>query len=394
MKMIKARLFVMLILCSTTCYCQVSKNQINELVKVLKASLKTEQEIKQIIDGIIHDPQLYNSIWKNFVDQANTSDSIKWKWLRDLNLQFKTFQTVDNPNASLGLTYDINFDYANFQKQGQNRTSSKFGFSATGNVAFKKEFNPIDFLDTKINYSYSRFVGGVVSKSDTAVFSELNRIEDILVTETDPQSPRAQALWEAFGRYLTLSNQYYYAFSPKLSLESNQDFSKTQFTPGLAIDLGAKAWNNQDRLARFNIFDYPFALLRYIIGTDKKFMVYGSTIPIVQFTFDYVLPSSDSLREALTGNMDPYPRIKFESGFRTFITRIKKESIFFNANYRYYRELGASELIRKEHLAKHSYLALALQSSSGFYVSYVKGKLPFDMKSDEIYSIGFNFKLN
>lgn len=394
MKMIKVRLLILFMLCSIAGYCQVSSNQINELVKVLKANLKTEQEIKQIIDGIIHDPELYNSFWKNFVDQANMSDSAKWKWLRDLNLQFKTFQTDDNPNASLGLTYDINFDYANFRKQGQNRVSSKFSFSATGNVAFKKEFNPIDFLDTKVNYAYSRFVGGVVSKSDSAVFSELNRVEDMLVNETDPQSPRAQALWEEFGRYLTLSNQYYYAFSPKLSLESNQDFSKTQFTPGLAIDLGAKAWNNKSTLARFNIFDYPFALLRYIVGTDKKLTVYGSTIPIVQFTFDYVLPSSDSVREVLTGNTDPYPRIKFESGFRSFITRIKKESIFFNANYRYYQELSASELIRKAHLDKHSYLALALQTSSGFYVSYVKGKLPFDMKSDEIYSVGFNFKLN
>lgn len=203
MKMIKAHLLIVFMLCSMACYCQVSSNQINELVKVLKANLKTEQEIKQIIDGIIHDPQLYNSLWKNFVDQASMSDSAKWKWLRDLNLQFKTFQTDDNPNASLGLTYDINFDYANFRKQGKNRVSGKFSFSATGNVAFKKEFNPIDFLDTKVNYSYSRFVGGVVSKPDTAVFSELNRIEDLLVNETDPQSPRAQVLWEEFGRYLT-----------------------------------------------------------------------------------------------------------------------------------------------------------------------------------------------
>jgi hypothetical protein len=105
-------------------------------------------------------------------------------------------------------------------------------------VAFKSELNPVDFLETRVNYSYANFSGGVVTKGDTAVFTKLNQIEDALVRETDPQSPKAIALWAEFGKFLTLSNQYYYAFSPKFSLESNQDFSKTQFTPGIAIDLG------------------------------------------------------------------------------------------------------------------------------------------------------------
>jgi hypothetical protein len=379
---------------ATSSYCQVSNNQINDLVKVLRANLKSDEEIKVVIDGIINDPALYNSLWKNFVDQAVIKDTVKWQWLNDLNIQFKTFQTEDNPNASLGFTYDFNFDYASFKRHGQNRRSNKFSFSATGNVAFKSELNPVDFLETKVNYSYANFSGGVVTRADTSVFTKLNQIEDALVREKNPQSAKAIALWDEFGKYLTLSNQYYYAFSPKFSLESNQDFSKTQFTPGLAIDLGAKAWNNNSTLAKFNIFDYPFALIRYIVGTDKKFTVYGSTIPIVQVAFDYVLPSSDSVRNALEGNLDPFPRIKIESGFRTFITRIKKENIFFNANFRYYREVSAPTVIENANLAEYTYLVLALQTTSGFYVSYANGKLPFDAKGDEIYAIGFNFKFD
>ena len=401
MKLLKANLLIVSVLAIVTSYGQVPDEQLDELIEKLRSVQKTEAEIKAIIEGIIDDPDLYNSYWKNLIDQASGEDStgiasngFKWNWLRDLNLHFKTFQTEDNPNASLGFSYDVNFDLARFQRLENLRTSTKFGFSATGNVAFNKWLNPIDFLDTKLNYAYARFMGGVVSKRDTAVFTELNRLEDLLVTERDPNSPYAQALWNKFGKFLELSNQYYYAISPKFSLESNQDFSTRQFTPGLSIDLGAKAWNTKSRLAKFNILDYPFALLRYIVGTDKNFTVYGSTLPTVQFTFDYVLPSSDSLRETYNGNLDPYPRLKFESGFRTFIVRIKKENIFFNANYRFYREPGASFAIRNAHLSKQSYLALAVQSSSGFYVSYAKGKLPFDAKGDEIYSIGFNLRLN
>jgi hypothetical protein len=400
MKVFIASLIVAFTFSAIASYSQISDSQLNELINKLRSGRKTETEIKAIVDGIIADPQLFQSYWKNFIDQATETDSTasdggtRWDWLRDLNLQFKTFQTEDNPNASLGFSYDLNYDFAKFERSEKSRTASKFGFSATGNVAFKKEFNPVDFLDTKLNYAYARFVGGVVTKRDTAVFTELNRIEDLLVMEQDVQSKNAQVLWNEFGRFLELSNQYYYAIAPKVSLESNQDFSTRQFTPGLSIDLGAKAWNPKSRLAKFNILDYPFALLRYVLGTDKKFTVYGSTLPVVQFTFDYVLPASDSLRESFTGNLDAYPRLKFESGFRTFIVKVKNERIFFNANYRFYREPGASSAIQNAHLAKHSYLCLALQSSSGFYVSYVKGKLPFDAKSDQIYSIGFNLRLN
>jgi len=378
----------------TSAFSQFSDNQINDVVKTLKAGGKSDEEIKNTVNGIINNPELYNSLWKNFIDQACKQDSTKWKLLKDFNIQFKTFQTTNNPSISLGFTYDFNYDYAKYTEHNKNRISNSFGLSAKGNVAFKKQFNPADFLETKVHYNYSHFIGGVVTQKDTAIFTELNNIRFKLADIKDMQSKEAIELWEQLGKKLVMTNQYYYAFSPKFALESNQDFSKTQFTPGISIDLGAKAWNTKNTLSYLNIFDYPFALLRYITGTDKKFTIYGSTIPTAQLTFDYVVPSSDTTRNKLVGNLNPYPRIKFETGFRTFITRIKKENIFFNANYRYYQELNAPEAIAKANLSTNSYFVLALQTTTGFYVSYSTGKLPFDAKSDEVYSIGFNYKFN
>jgi len=378
-----------------TSYSQnISEHQLNQIISILKTQGKSDEQIKNAVNGIINNPDLYNELWKKFIDQAYKSDSTKWKFLNDLNVQFKTFQATDNAPAALGFTYDFNFDYAHFKESDnhKNRISNSFGLSAKGNVAFNKKLNPADFLETKVNYNLSGFSGGVIKAPDTAIYSRLNAIEDKLKVIKDMQSKEAVALWEEFGRNLKMSNQYYWALSPKFALESNQDFSKTQWTPGLAIDLGVKAWDKKNALSKINFFDYPFALFRWIIGTDKSFTPYGSTIPTLQFAADYVVPSNDTIRKNLVGNTNPYPRIKFETGFRTFISRIKKENIFFNANFRYYEEINAPDAIKNAKLNAQTYFVMALQSTSGFYVSYANGKLPFDTKSDEVYSIGFNYK--
>ena len=375
--------------------CQVSDKQINnlnDLVTVLKTSNKTEDEIKNTINGIINNPELYNTLWQNFLKQSYISENKKFKFLDDLNIAFKTFQSKDSSTTALGFTYDFNFDYAKFIEKDKHRISHTFGLSAKGNVAFNKKANPNNLLETKVNYSYANFSGGVVKQNDSTVFVKLNEIENKLIKIKDMKSKEAIALWDEFGNNLKLTNQYYYSISPKFAFESNQDFSRTQFTPGVIVDLGAKAWDKDNLLSKFNLLDYPFALLRLITGTDKSFTIYGSTIPTVQFGFDYVLPSKDTVRKKLIGNLDPFPRFKFETSFRTFISRIHKENIFFNASYRYYQELSAPAQIKNANLGSINYFVMSLQSTSGLYVSYATGRLPFDAKDDQVYSLGFNYK--
>jgi hypothetical protein len=391
------KLILILVACFSflTSYSQnISEHQLNQIISFLKTQGKTDEEIKNAVNGIINNPDLYNELWGKFIDQAYISDSTKWKFLKDLNVQFKTFQTTDNAPTALGFTYDFNFDYARFKESNnhKSRLSNSFGLSARGNVAFNKKQNPNDFLENKINYNLSGFSGGVIKAPDTSIYTKLNQIEDKLKMIKDMQSKEAVTLWEEFGKDLKLSNQYYWSLEPKFALESNQDFSKTQWSPGLAIDFGVKAWDKNSTLSKLNLFDYPFALLRWIIGTDKSFTPYGSTIPTIQFVADYVVPANDTIRKNLVGNTNPYPRIKFETGFRTFISRIKKENIFFNANFRYYKEINAPNAIKNAKLNAQTYFVMALQTTLGFYVSYANGKLPFDAKSDEVYSIGFNYK--
>src|SRR5690606_7338292 len=101
-----------------TSYSQVIEDkQLNNFVEYLKTKNVSDEEINKLVSGLIENPELYNSLWKNFIDQAIKSDSTKWKFLNDLNVQFKTFQATDNQPTALGLTYDFNFDYAQFKEK-------------------------------------------------------------------------------------------------------------------------------------------------------------------------------------------------------------------------------------------------------------------------------------
>ncbi len=360
----------------------------------MKKSQVLKEEMAAIVKGATKDPELYNNIWSEFLKRVAKKDSTKWRFLNDMNIEFKTFEAQDNIPASLGFSYKLDLKYGKYTENlaKHSRGAQALNFSANGNVAFKKENNPIDFLESNLDYSFTKFKGGVTRVTDNSVLTELNNIEMELAKLDDPNSKEAQALWQKFNKNLKLNNQFYYGIAPKLGFESNQDFTKTQFTYGLVVSAGAKAWDDSNRLAQLNIFDYPFALIRWLLGTDKTLTPYGSTLPTIQFAVDFVNPTSDSLRKVALGELKPFPRSKLEAGFKTFIVRKGKENIFFVANARMYSEINPDDKIKNARLDVFNYYVFALQSSSGLFVSYANGKLPFDAKKDEVYSIGFNYK--
>ena len=341
----------------------------------------------KVIDSIIKDPALYNTIWKEIVSRLGKSKGENWQFLPDLNIKFKTFTTDDLPSSSLGLSYNFDFDYSKHKRSGANVKAVSLAISAEGNIAFHREYNPNNFLDTKIKASFVLISGGTSTVTSTQLKDSMDVIAQKLTkTESDEG-------WRKLTEMIGMNNQYYLSISPKAAVESNQDFSKKQFSPGISLDLGAKAWSNRSTLAYFNLPDYPAALIRLITGTDKKFTLYGATIPTLQVAIDYIVPQVDVQRESLLGNLNPFPRFRLETSFRTLIANIGKEKIFLNANLRYYRELAAEPLIKNAGLASSTYFVSALQTSSGPFFSYAKGKLPFDAKTDAVYALGFNFKL-
>ena len=371
---------------------QILDQSIEETAKAMSLKGLSEEAIKDFLNNNIDDPKLYNDAWNSFLNYVSSKDSTAWNLLKDLNVVFQTFQNTSRTASALGFSYDFAYNYNKFTRTDQSRTSNSFNFKARGNVSFNRDVNPNDFLDTSLDYAFTKFYGGVVKKLDTATFSKLNAIEDKLAMLSDPNGTEAQKLWEEYYSYLQYSDQYYISFSPELSLESNQNFTNKQFVYSGNLALGMKSWDKNSTLSSFNIFDYPFALIRWITGTDSKFQPYGSTFPTVLAGINYVNPISDAQRLAVTGNTEGYERLNLESSFRTFVAKVEGENIFFNANIRYYKELNASAAIKAADLDEFFYFVGALQSSSGFYVSYARGALPFDAQGDEVYAVGFHYK--
>lgn len=361
--------------------------------KILPDTIKAlgKKVIKQILSGSLNQPELYNDTWSSLVNYAVARDSTKWSFLKDLNIKFNTFQSTTSNASALGFSYNFNFSKVKFKNNAKSRTSNSINFKASGNVSFDRDVNPTDFLTTSLDYSFTKFYGGVVKKGNAETFNKLDSISTKIALLTNPAGKDAQELWKQYYSYLEFSNQYYISFAPKLSLESNQNFTSKQFVYSGNLALGAKAWNKNSTLTWLNIFDYPFALIRWIVMPDTKFQPYGSTFPTLLAGINYVDPINDPARQMI-GETSGFERYNLESSFRTFVARVENESIFFNADIRYYKEINASAAVKAANLDEHFYFVGALQSSSGFYVSYARGKLPFDAINDEVYAVGFNYK--
>jgi hypothetical protein len=142
-----------------------------------------------------------------------------------------------------------------------------------------------------------------------------------------------------------------------------------------------------------NILDYPFALIRYLTGTDASITPYGATLPILTTALEVVKPARDTIRKDLLGDEKQFVRFRFETGFRTLLANINDIPIHFNAAYRYYRELNAPQQVKAAGLHRFSYFTCSLTGNDTYFVSYSYGNLPFDHREKAVYELGFKFNL-
>jgi hypothetical protein len=274
--------------------------------------------------------------------------------------------------------------------------SQTFNIDFDGNVAFKKVYNPTNFLESKAGYTGAFVWGGSAKKNTSAEIRALQNADNALFDANDAKNAaaRAKALDDA-AKLISLSNQYYIGLSGNISYESNQDFSKTQFVPGALVNIGIKPWRKDGVLQWLNIPDYPFALIRWLTdpSPNSSFELSRSSFPSALFGLDYVVPGQDSLRKAVTGNVNPYERLRFEASFKTKAAVVLDQVIWFSADYRWYHQLNASQALLNAKIDHFNYFTCNLASSNGFFVSYSYGQLPFDKVKDSVYGLGFKYDL-
>lgn len=347
-----------------------------------------QKQISDIYSNILNDTETLNKVLDTYViEKAGIS------FLKALNIKFKTFNSKEDSNiTALGLSYSFNKDIQKhlFNQKSASSTGISFAITAAGNIAFNKEINPYNFLDTKISFHLFHSQGGALQGSDETA-TLLNRLEDELVIITDPDSLNNSPIWKEFAAIVSknLTTQYYTDFSLKAALESNQDFSRKQYVYGAQLGFDLKAWNPNSTLANLNIFDWPFAVVRVFTGYDDNLSPRGSTIPTILLGLDQVNPSDDSFR-AMFDDISSYPRFRAEVSFKTPISK----SAFFVSNFRYYKEIDAPSEIKMANLDEFIFFTAALTLSNGVFVSYTTGRLPLDFKDDQTYALGFQYNFN
>jgi hypothetical protein len=312
----------------------------------------------------------------------------------DLNMTFKSFDTEDALTNGVGFDYDWNKRFTRFVLPDNSANVSAFswGIDASGNVAFDASTNPRDFLQTATTLGWMFSRGGVARQLPVETSQRIQDAVMILADVPDDSiadHPLNQEVLREISQ--ALSTQFFISLDAQVAYESDQSFDQRQLVYGGRLGLDVKAWNPSSALAKLNVLDWPFALLRYMTAADATIRPRGSALPTVLVSLDRVDPAEDSVRARLNA-ADAYPRVALEAGFRTLAGRVASGDLFAEANVRYYQELGADDAVKQAGIDDFMVFVVALTGPGGTYVSYSTGELPFDRGSDKVYELGFRYR--
>jgi hypothetical protein len=342
--------------------------------------------LRESVRKLLADPDVLNSVLETAVN-ANRRPPL----LENLKIRFATFEAAESDASGLGLNYSYSYSLKrqHFSTGVSRATGLDFRINATGNVAFERELNPRDFLKTDLALSFFSSSGGA-SATPRQTQARLAALRDTLALIESEEELEQSPLMAEYVRLVMshLTTQRYFDFAVTGGLESDQSFQQKSYVYGGRVALDIKAWNPQSTLAQWNLFDWPLAAVRRVNGTDTTWAPVGSTLPTLLAGVAFVDPQEDDEREAL-GATDTYPRFNFEAAFRTLVLRSPVGPLYFQSDLRWYQEINPPDAIRQAGLDKYSYVALALVSDQGPYVSYTKGRLPVDSRKDEVYELGF-----
>ncbi|MXV14093.1 hypothetical protein [Hufsiella ginkgonis] len=350
-------------------------------------------ELQKLADTLLSDPATYNDAYAKFLSGVATTSPQLYKTLRDLNVNFKTFEATGQP-AALGLDYSYQNSWTKTRVTGNNAGFQSYTLNFEGNIAYRKANNPANLLQSTFTYTSSFLHGGktqVLTPAERARYTQIS--DSAFNANVAGNMALAKTLDKKAIQFIQTSNQYYIGINGNFSYETNQDFSRQQFVPGVLVNLGARPWNRNEALLYFNLPDYPFALIRLLTGTSDSFKLSPASFPSGLIGIDHVMPGQDSVRRALTGNLNAYNRFRCEFAFKTQMAQIGTETLFFSADYRYYRELNAVSAIKKADMAKYGYFTAAIAATNGFFISYASGKLPFDQRNSNTYGLGIHYNL-
>jgi hypothetical protein len=369
----------------------ITIERLKELSEPLVSAFVEGSKYKSVADVILNDPGLYNKLWGHVYNHIREKD--QRNLTKNLQIQFKTFESNDSNVLSLGFSYNWDIDLQGQKETSYQRNGFTVKLNTSGNVAFKKELNPLDFQQARLVFGHYGFLGGIVNVLEPDMVKRLNEIKLKLASIEDEDELKNSPLWNELTQAMGIKNHYYYDFTINGGWEGTQDFTTNDINYGAQLRFSAKSYSDNNVLARSNILDYPFALIRYLSKTDGSVTPYGAALPVITVGIDLVKPIDDKERKVLTGNEKQFTRFRFEAGFRTLVAIAFNNTIHFNAAYRLFKELNAPSIVKTAGLNQFSYFTFSVTGADTYFFSYSYGKLPFDRTNNAVYELGFKLNL-
>ena len=316
-------------------------------------------------------------------------------FINDWHLLPKFFHARDGvaDDAVLGFEYHYKKSLANrvFDETWQNPMGVSLAFEAQGDIAVEAKKNPNNLLETSGELHLFQGLGGIdpAYRNSQEAAAEFQR--ELLKNIQDPefQNQRGKA-YEATARKMTahITPQLFWDLQAHATLEADQQFHDKQWAYGGKLSLAFRDWKSDSRVGWFNVLDYPFAAIRWLVDKEE-FQPSGRVFPSVVVGLDLVDPSDNDSRLAVDPDSDAFPRGRLELAFKTRVFRWQQRPLYFSAAFRYFQEFGASSAVKAAGLDRSDYFVARLDLPYRFNISYANGKLPLDADNDQVYAIGW-----
>jgi hypothetical protein len=316
-------------------------------------------------------------------------------FINDWHLRPKFLHAPDgaSDDAVLGFEYHYQKSVANrvFDETWQNPMGISLAFEAQGDIAAEASKNPNNLLETSAELHLFQGLGGIDPqyKNSAEAAAEFQRELMRNIQDEDFRNQRGKA-YEEMTKKMTahIRPQLFWDLQGHGTLEADQQFHDKQWAYGGKLSFAFRDWKAKSRAGWFNVFDYPFAAVRWLVDKEE-FQPSGRTFPSVVLGLDLVDPSDNESRLAIDPDSDAFTRGRIELAFKTRVLRWQNKPLYFSAAFRYFLEFGASGAIKAANLDRSDYFVARLDLPYRFNISFANGKLPLDADNDQVYAIGW-----
>ena len=316
-------------------------------------------------------------------------------FINDWNLRPKFFHASGgvSEDAVLGFEYHYQKSIANrvFDESWKNPMGISLAFEARGDVAVDARKNPNNLLETSVELHIFQGIGGIdpAYRNSQEAAAEFQRQLMQNIQNEDFRNQRGKA-YTAMARKLTehITPQLFWDFQGHATLEADQQFHDRQWAYGGKLSFAFRDWKPESRAGWFNVFDYPFAAVRWLVDKEE-FQPSGRVFPSLVLGVDLVDVSDNDSRLAIDPSSDSIPRGRVELAFKTRVLRWQNRPLYFSAAFRHFQEFGASGAIKTANLDRADYFVGRMDLPYRFNLSYATGKLPLDQDNDQVYAIGW-----